>query len=134
MRASTHRSPPLTARPQVVVDFSVDDGLLFVSLRNAGGESAYKVAVRFDRAFHGLGGRKEVSALRLFRRLDFLPPGKSYTQLVDPLAHYAARREPLRIAASATYVDRDGNRYADVMRHDLRVYLELGEIVKPRMP
>jgi hypothetical protein len=132
MRASTHRLPPLTARPQVVVDFSVDDGLLFVALRNAGGESAYKVTVRFDHAFRGLGGRKDLSVLRLFRRLDFLPPGKIYTQLVDPLAHYAARGEPLRIAATATYADRDGNRYDDVMRHDLRVYLELGEIVRPR--
>ena len=123
---------PLTGRPQVVVDFSVDDGLLFVTLRNAGSESAYRVTTRFDRPFRGLGGTTELSALRLFRRLEFLPPGKSFVQLVDPLAHYARRREPLRLAATATYVDRDGRRYEDVMRHDLRVYLELGEVVRPR--
>jgi hypothetical protein len=114
-------------RPEVIVDFSVDDGLLSVHLKNIGCRSAYRVATTFDKPFYGLSGRKCISEMRLFRRLDFMAPGKEFSQFVDALPRYASRKGPLRLKATVSYRDREGNRFEDTMVHDLRIYLELGQ-------
>ena len=120
--------PPTQPRPEVIVDFTCRDGLLFIILRNIGARSAYRVTTRFDKPFSGLGGRKPIAALRLFKLLDFMAPGKEFCQLVDPLAAYLKRREPARLTATLTYRDREGGRFEDVITHDLRIYQDLGEI------
>jgi hypothetical protein len=119
--------PDLSARPDVYVDFTVDQGLLFIVLRNVGAASAYDVVTRFDRPFRGLGGRKDISMITLFRSLPFMPPGKQFTQLVDHLDAYFRRDEPTRLTASMTYADREGRRYAEAVPHDLGIYRDLDE-------
>jgi hypothetical protein len=112
--------------PEVIVDFTVDEGLLSVCLKNIGDGSAYRVRTVFDKPFYGLGGEKCVSRMRVFREVAFMPPGKEFCQFVDMLGRYAKRREPMRLKATVSYRDRTGNRYEDTMVHDLRIYLELG--------
>ena len=126
-------SPGTSPRPEIAVDFDVEDGLLTVSLKNVGGSSAYRVRTSFDKPFHGLGGEKCISTMRVFREVPFMAPGKEFCQYVDLLVSYARRKEPLRIKASVSYLDRDGNHYQETIAHDLRIYLELGRsrIVKP---
>lgn len=121
-------------RPEVIVDFTCRDGLLFVVLKNIGTRSAYRVTTRFDKPFSGLGGRKAIAELRLFRRLEFMAPGKEFSQLVDPLAAYLRRREPARLTATVAYRDREGRRFGDVITHDLRIYQDLGEVRLARPP
>jgi hypothetical protein len=128
----THRGPdpslgPATGRPDVYVDFTVEHGLLFIVLRNIGSASAYDVVTRFDQPFRGLGGRKDISCIALFRSLQFIPPGKQFTQLVDHIDAYFRREEPTRITASITYADRDGRRYTEAVPHDLEIYRDLDE-------
>jgi hypothetical protein len=130
MAGSMARAPVArgyTWRPEVIVDFTFADGLIFVVLRNIGKRSAYRVSTRFDQPFHGLDGRKRITDLRLFRRVEFMPPGKEFVQLVDRLDAYLRRREPTRLVATVTYRDRDGHRFEDVIPHDLRIYHDLGE-------
>jgi hypothetical protein len=119
-------------RPDVIVDFGVTEGLLYVTLRNIGEASAYAVATQFDKPFTGVGGRKPIPALRLFRGVPFMPPGKEFVQLVDTLAAYVRRREPLRLKATVTYRDRHGRRYREVMPHDLAIYRDLGTVTPSR--
>ena len=116
-----------SSRPEVIIDFAVEEGLLTVGLRNVGCTSAYRVRTVFDKPFSGLGGEKSISRLRLFRGLDFMPPQKEYRQFIDRLQAYAKRKEPMRIKATISYRDRDGNRYEETISHDLRVFLELGQ-------
>jgi hypothetical protein len=118
---------PLAQRPEVIVDFAVEEGLLTVALKNVGGTSAYRVRTVFDKPFCGLGGEKSISGMRLFRQVDFLPPQKEYRQFIDRLQAYAKRREPMHIKAKVSYRDRDGNRYQETILHDLRIFLELGQ-------
>jgi hypothetical protein len=103
---------------------------LFVILQNIGAASAYDVATRFDRPFRGLGGRKDVSALALFRSAPFLPPRKRIAQLVDALDAYFLRDEPTRLTATITYADREGRRYKETIPHDLEIYRDLTEALK----
>ena len=119
---STNGAP----RPEIVVDFAVEEGLLNVSLKNVGGSSAYRVRTVFDKPFRGLGGEKCISEMRIFREVAFMPPQKEFTQYIDLLVNYAKRKEPMRIKASVSYTDRDSNRYQGTMAHDLRIFLELG--------
>ncbi len=113
-------------RPEVIVDFMAEEGLLHVVLKNIGARSAYRVTVEFDKPFNGLGGRKVISDLQLFRYLQFLPPGKEFRQFVDPVADYFKRGEPARLAATVRYTDREGQKFQEVIAHDLRIYRDLG--------
>ncbi len=120
-------APQLEGRPEVVIDVDVRQGLLSILLRNIGPRPALDVRTSFDKPFTGLGGRKAITNLRVFKRLAFMAPGKTFEQFVDPLAAYHARKQPLLITATVTYRDRSGARYEESMTHDLRVYLELGQ-------
>ncbi len=125
------RPAPATARPDIVVDFLVERGLLFVILKNIGSASAFHVVTRFDHPFRGLGGRKDIPGMALFRALTFVPPGKQFVQLVDPVSDYLRRREPLRLTATVAYTDRDGRKYHDAIPHNLEVYRDLGDAAIP---
>ena len=118
-------------RPEIILDFHADQALLYVVLKNIGARSAYRVITKFDKSFRGLGGKKCISTLQLFRYLLFMPPGKEFVQLVDSLGAYFRRREPSRITATITYEDREGRKFEDVISHDLRIYRDLGFTAKP---
>jgi hypothetical protein len=127
-RAVATHADPGARRPEVIVDFELDQGLLFVVLANFGTASARSVRVRFEPEFYGVQGEKCISSMRLFRALDLLAPGRRFRQIVDNLAAYFARREPAVIEVSITYRDSGGRRYEERLRHDLRIYRELGEV------
>jgi hypothetical protein len=116
--------------PDVIVDFVFEDGLLFVALRNIGPRPAYDVSTRFDKPFHGLDGTREISALRLFRRVAFLAPGREIRAFLDTSAAYFRRREPTRITAVVGYRTAAGERREHTLRHDLGVYRELGYVLR----
>jgi len=63
-------------RPDVILDVRFKQGLLYLALINISDVPAYRVSVRFEKKFRGLGGECEVSALRLFRCVEFLAPHK----------------------------------------------------------
>ena len=53
-------------RPEVIVEFLFDDGLLFLSVRNIGEKPAVNVSVRFSKKLIGFDG-KDISALALHK-------------------------------------------------------------------
>jgi hypothetical protein len=126
------RALPPVHRPDMIVDFQADQALLYIVLKNIGARSAYRVITHFDKPFRGLGGEKCISELQLFKSLLFIPPGKEFVQLVDPLGAYFRRREPSRLTATITYQDREGRKFEDVIPHDLRIYRDLGFTSNPR--
>jgi hypothetical protein len=63
-----------------------------------------------------------MSELGACRRIEFMPPGKSIRIFVDKFSAYVARKQPLRIGASVSYLDRGGRRYDESIRHDLSIY------------
>jgi hypothetical protein len=109
----------------VIVDFTFDQGLLFVTLRNIGGLPAYRVSVRFGEPILGLGGEKEVSALPLFRNTEFLAPGKEIGTFMDTAASYFGREQPTRIEAEVSWFDQEGERHTATIRHDLEIYRDI---------
>ena len=117
-------------RPEVIVDFRFEQGLLHVAIANVSGASAHAVSVKFDKAFRGLGGEQKTSSLPLFRRLLFLAPYKVIETFVDTSSAYFARREPTRITATISYRDSERRPYQRRITHDLGIYKDVTYVVK----
>jgi hypothetical protein len=124
------RGPEEGPRPDVVLDVEFDRGLLWLVVANIGDRPALAAQVRFDKAFRGLGGSVEVSALRLFRRIEFLPPGKEIRTLLDASAAYFARKEPTRLAATIAFRDDAGRGYERRIVHDLAIYRDIAYVTQ----
>lgn len=108
----------------VVVDVVFEDGVLYLELTNLADRPALNVACSFDPPVVDLQGR-DVSQLRVFRRVEFLGPRRRVRTLLDSVPGYFGRKGPPRVAVSVEY-ERPGTprRVVDVM-HDLELYREL---------
>src|SRR6476646_10062834 len=106
-------------RPDVIVDFLFEDGILFVAVQNIGSQPAQRVHVTFDPPFKGLGGTVSIPELPLFRNIEFLAPSRSIRTLLDSSAAYFARPEPVLITAAISYSDRSGQQFSATILHDL---------------
>ena len=124
-RRARKRAEPPAGRPEVIVEFLFDRGLLSISVRNIGTRAALKVAVSFDRRFTGLGGAKDISSLALFRRIEFLGPDREIVTLLDTSESYFRRKQPTRISARVSYLDAERRTYQTTIDHDLDIYREL---------
>jgi hypothetical protein len=117
-------------RPDVILDVVFEDGLLFLALRNIGSRPAVAVSTEFGRPLLGLGGTKDVAALPLFRRLEFLAPGREIRTLLDSSASWFRRRQATKFTARVAYRDADGKRYETTLKHDLAVYREVAYVTR----
>ena len=121
----------LPGRPEVVVEFLFDRGMLFISVRNIGARPATNVAVKFDEKIIGLGGAKEISALPLFRNIEFLGPAREITTLVDTSGSYFQRKQPTKLTAQISYQDPERQKFETTIKHDLEIYRDLSYVVSP---
>jgi len=112
-------------RPDVIIEFLFDQGLLHLALRNIGESPAIAISVKFDKKIVGLGGRKDISTLPVFQRVEFLGPGREIVAFVDQSHSYFARKQPTKISASLAYSDSDKRKYEVTINHDLEIYREL---------
>jgi hypothetical protein len=116
------------SEPEVIVDFDFEGGLLFVGVRNLGARPALEVSTRFDKPFRGLGGARKMNGLALFKRIEFLAPGKEIRTLLDSSAAYFAREEPTLLTATVSYRTAAGERRRYAITHDLSIYRELAYV------
>ena len=118
-------------RPDVIVDFLFEDGMLFVAVQNIGSHPAQQVHVAFDPPFKGLGGTASTPELPLFRNIEFLAPSRSIRTFLDSSAAYFSRQEPERITATISYRDRSGREFSCKIVHDLAIYRDIAFVPKP---
>jgi hypothetical protein len=104
-------SSPSERRPEVIVEFLFDRGLLFVAVRNIGELPAVGISIRFDPALHGLNGSREVSAQALFRGIEFLGPTREISTLLYRSDAFFGRQPGTKVTVEIRYAGRDGRRY-----------------------
>jgi hypothetical protein len=114
--------------PDVIVDFIFDSGLLFISIKNISDRPAYRISIKFNKKISGIDGTKEISALPLFKNIEFLAPKKEITTFLDSSVSYFARGEPSDISARITYLDFCGTKRSATIKHNLEIYKEIGYI------
>ena len=78
--------------------------------------------VRFDSPLTGLGGERRIDRLQLFRRLEFLGPGRQIRVFLDRAALFFARKEETVFAVRVSWHTDDGARRSRTIRHDLAAY------------
>ncbi len=115
-------------RPDVLIDFVFENGLLFVAVQNIGDGPALKVRTSFDKTFTGLDGTQETSSLPLFRVIEFLAPHKEIRTLLDSSTSYFRRRQPVKIKATLKYRDRTNAPYESTITHDLSIYRDIAYV------
>jgi len=115
--------------PDVIVDFEYDyEGLLFIVIENIGNDSAYNTSVRFNRRVLGMQKTKNISSLRIFQTLKFLPPGKKIKILVDLFQSYLACKQPMKISTVVFFRNKSKQRFQNSIQHDLSIYKDFAEI------
>ena len=126
-KANVEKSPPKSAAetPQVIVDFVFEQGLFFIAVKNISEQPAYKVSVKFSHKISGLGGARDVSALPLFRNIEFLAPRKEITTFLDSSDSYFARKQPTKVKVQISYLDAAGEKHNFAIAHDLEIYRDL---------
>ncbi len=112
--------------PYVIVDFVFDRGLLSISIKNIGSRPAFGVRVEFSHQLMGVEGTVEVSALPLFRALEFLPGGKEISTFLDSSASFFRSKQPVEITTRISCQDARGARFTNTIRHNLEIYREIG--------
>jgi hypothetical protein len=112
--------------PQVIVDFIFDNGLFYISIKNIGNDSAFKVSVEFDPKLHGVEGSVDVSELTLFKNIEFFPPQKEIVTFLDTSSSYFKRREPTSLTTKILYSNKRGKKYNTMISHNLDIYRDIG--------
>jgi hypothetical protein len=108
----------------VVVDVAFEDGVLYLELANLASRPALNVTCKFDPPLVDVQGR-DVSKLRLFRRVEFLGPGRRLRTLLDSVPGYFRRDAPTRAVVTVEYERPGQRRRATTVTHDLELYREL---------
>ncbi len=121
----------ISKRPEVIVDFILEQGLFFIAIKNIGPGSAHHISINFDQQFDGIDGRKTISDLPLFKSIGFMPPDKEIRTFLDKSDAYFSRQEPTKISLTVHYKDKRENSYSERITHNLAIYKELGYLVTP---
>jgi hypothetical protein len=112
-------------RPEVIVEFLFERGLLSIAVRNIGNRDARNIRISFDKKLVGADGKKEISGLAVFQRLEFLGPQRQISCFVDESSSYFRHQQPTNISVEIEYRDADGRKYQDKIKHNLEIYREL---------
>jgi hypothetical protein len=116
--------------PEVILDFEYDNGILYIIIENIGPVSAYKISIKFDKEIRGVEGEKEISAMKIFNHIEFLPPHKKIHIFVDTLVSYVLRKQPLIIEATVIYSNKNNRKFQNEITHDLSIYQDFPHILK----
>ena len=107
--------------PEVIVDFECEEDSLFIIIANVGFSSAHRISIRCDKEIRDFRG-KQITAMEIFRRLEFIPPGRRIRLFVNSFAAYLRGKQPLRPTFTVTYFDREQRKQTDVIRHNLAMF------------
>lgn len=118
-------------KPEVILDFEYyndnsngngGDGILYIIIENIGLSSAYNISIKFDKEITGVEGEKNISAMKIFDCIEFLPPHKKIRIFVDTFVSYISRRQPLVLTTAIRYSDKENRKIQDFIKHDLSIY------------
>lgn len=121
-------TPKWTSEPGVVFDVVFEDGLLFFELSNRSSVPVTKVVTTFRRPVLAPDGLTDLSSLNLFRKTEYLAPGKVIRVFVDTVVSYFARRQPNFVHVALTW-KQQGETLSTRISHDVRIYRDLPYVV-----
>lgn len=112
---------------EVLLDIELDQGALQFVLA-CDGAAVHAVRVRFSRVIRDLSGLR-VNDNPLFTNLQFLAAGRRIPFLVDTLASYQHRRQPMQFQVRLEWLGEDGVRCRRTINHDLTAWTRLRQLL-----
>jgi len=127
---ATESGAPNQARPEVILDFELDRGFLFMLLKNIGQQPAVKVVAKISPEIIGPDGKTPVNGINLFRHLEFFAPGREFRVLISYAQTYFSSKQPTSITADISYRDQSNKGYAVSITHNLLIFKDLPQPVE----
>ena len=114
--------------PEVILDFEYTNRQLFIVIENIGGKPAYDIQVKFNKKIMGLQKSKDISDMKIFSMLKFLPPHKKIRIFVDLFQSYLSSKQPLKIKTEIFFKNKKLQKFENLINHDLTIYKDIPEI------
>ena len=114
--------------PDVIVDFEYSEGVIFIVIENIGGDSAFDVQTKFSKKILGMQKTKDISSLKIFKLLRFLPPAKKIKIPVDLFRFYLLGKQPLQISVTVFFRNKTKQKFRNSISHDLSIYRDISKI------
>lgn len=112
----------------LILDVELVRGVLHFVLATIGTQPVHAVRARFSRTIRDLSGAS-LNDSPLFTQLEFLGPGRRVPMMIDALAAYRQRRQPMRFDVRLAWRGDDGRSHARVITHDLDAWLSVREMI-----
>ena len=113
---------------EVIFDVVFEDGLLFFELSNRSEGSVRRVTTQFRRPVLAPDGATDLALLQVFKKTEYLAPGKVIRVFVDSVTSYFSRKQPNFVHVALSWSRRGKNRTTKIS-HDLRIYRDLPYVV-----
>src|SRR5262245_46259034 len=107
----------------VVLDVVFEVGLLHLELMNLGEQPAFDVNCSFEPRLQDAQGR-DISELRVFRRLALLAPGRRIRTLLGSSSDYTGD-----LTVVVAWSGADGDSHTSRVTHDLGAFAELAYVI-----
>jgi hypothetical protein len=120
----------LPTEPQIIVDFEIEDGLVFISIINHSDVAAVNLQVRPDCQIPGMNGTVDVTSFAMFRRITFMAPGKKLKTLVDRYETFFKNMKRTVISFDITFQNEQREKFNKTIKHDLKIYKDLIFFIK----
>ena len=117
-------------KPEVIFDIEFKDGLFFVVIKNIGNSVALKVIPKLNKRIAGLGGKKDLNKMNLFRGIEYFPPGKEIRFFLDSAPSYFSGKQPTQFTVEVSYSDSSGRKFREKINHNLEIYRDLPYLTK----
>jgi hypothetical protein len=112
----------------VIFDVVFEDGLLFFELSNRSAVPARKVVTVFRQPIVAPDGVTDIARLNVFKKTEYLAPGKTIRVFVDSVASYFSRRQPNFVHVALSW--RQGaESVTSKISHDIRIYQDLPYVI-----
>jgi hypothetical protein len=108
----------------VIFDVVFEDGLLFFELSNRSAVPARKVVTVFRQPIVAPDGVTDIARLNVFKKTEYLAPGKTIRVFVDSVASYFSRRQPNFVHVALAW-KHGAESVTSKISHDIRIYRDL---------
>ena len=112
----------------VIFDVVFEDGLLFFELSNRAAVPARKVVTVFRQPIVAADGVTDIGTLNVFKKTEYLAPGKTIRVFVDSAASYFSRRQPNFVHVALSW-KQGAESVASKISHDIRIYRDLPYVI-----
>ena len=114
--------------PEVILDFEYTNRQLFIIIENIGEKPAYDIQINFSKKIMGLQKTKDISDMKIFNALKFLPPNKKIRIFVDLFQSYVFSKQPLKMKTEIFFKNKKMQKFENLINHDLSIYKDIPEI------